>query len=402
MKLLWVKAGGLLPPDMGGKIRSYNILKQLARRHEITLFTFYPKHPDDQHLCGNGFFANIVPVPLPLPPRRSLAEYIRSARMMAAGRPVTIDKFLYPEVRRRYAELLASSTFDAIVCDFLVPASLMHWKTPPPTILFTHNVEAQVWERHYKITYNPLMKTACWLESRALAAAERRYVEQADHVVAVSENDRAFFLRYIESSRISVIPTGVDTEYFQPFPEPEQPDTMAFTGTMDWMPNEDGVVYFADKILPLIRSEISDAAFWVVGRRPPRRVQALASSHVVVTGSVDDIRPYLGKAAVCVVPLRSGSGTRIKIFEAMAMGKAVVSTTMGAEGLPVRHGENIVLADAPSDFARHVVQLMRDPQRRAQLGRAARRLVEENYGWPSVAARFDQIVQAVLSHAEHA
>ena len=402
MKLLWVKAGGLLPPDMGGKIRSYNILKQLARRHEITLFTFYPKHPDDQHLCGNGFFANIVPVPLPLPPRRSLAEYIRSARMMAAGRPVTIDKFLYPEVRRRYAELLASSTFDAIVCDFLVPASLMHWKTPPPTILFTHNVEAQVWERHYKITSNPFMKTACWLESRGLAAAERRYVEQADHVVAVSENDRAFFLRYIESSRISVIPTGVDTEYFQPFPEPEQPDTMAFTGTMDWMPNEDGVVYFADKILPLIRGEISDAAFWVVGRRPPRRVQALASSHVVVTGSVDDIRPYLGKAAVCVVPLRSGSGTRIKIFEAMAMGKAVVSTTMGAEGLPVRHGENIVLADAPSDFARHVVQLMRDPQRRAQLGLAARQLVEENYGWPSVAARFDQIVQAVLSHAEHA
>ena len=134
MKLLWVKAGGLLPPDMGGKIRSYNILKQLASQHEITLFTFYPNHPDDQHLRGNGFFANIVPVPLPLPPRRSLAEYIRSARLMAAGRPVTIDKFLYPEVRRRYAELLASSSFDAIVCDFLVPASLMHWKTPPPCL----------------------------------------------------------------------------------------------------------------------------------------------------------------------------------------------------------------------------------------------------------------------------
>src|ERR1022692_3353719 len=106
MKLLWVKAGGLLPPDMGGKIRSYNILKQLARRHEITLFTFYPEHPDDQHLRGNGMFSKLVPVPLPLPPRRSLGEYARSARMMAAGRPVTIDKFLYPEVRRRYAELL--------------------------------------------------------------------------------------------------------------------------------------------------------------------------------------------------------------------------------------------------------------------------------------------------------
>jgi glycosyltransferase involved in cell wall biosynthesis len=222
-------------------------------------------------------------------------------------------------------------------------------------------------------------------------------VELADHVVAVSENDRAFFLQYVEPSRVSVIPTGVDTEYFQPSPEPEQPDTMVFTGTMDWMPNEDGVAYFVDKIFPLIRREIPDAVFWAVGRRPPRRIQALASGSVVVTGAVDDIRPYLGKAALCVVPLRSGSGTRIKIFEAMAMGKAVISTTMGAEGLPVRRGENIILADDPADFTRQVVQLMRDPQRRAELGRAARRLVEENYGWPSVAARFDQIMQAVVN-----
>jgi len=397
MKILWVKAGGLLPPDMGGKIRSYNILKQLARRHQITLFTFYPEHPDDQHLRGDGFFSRIVAVPLPLPPRRSFGEYLTFARMMAVGRPVTIDKFLNSEVRRRYVELLATSTFDIVICDFLVPGSLMRWKTPPPTILFTHNVEAQVWERHYKVTTNPVMKAACWLEARALAGAERRYVELADHVLTVSDNDRAFFLQYADPARVTVIPTGVDTEYFQPSPEPEQPDTMVFTGTMDWMPNEDGVAYFVDKIFPLIRREIPGASFWVVGRRPPRRIQALASNHVTVTGAVDDIRPYLGKAAVCIVPLRSGSGTRIKIFEAMAMGKAVVSTTMGAEGLPVRHGENIILADDPADFARQVVQLLRDPPRRAQLGRAARKLVEENYGWPSVAARFEQIMLAVMN-----
>ena len=204
------------------------------------------------------------------------------------------------------------------------------------------------------------------------------------------------------ASRISVIPTGVDTEYFRPSPGPEQPDTMAFTGTMDWMPNEDGVAYFVDKIFPLIRQEFPDAAFWAVGRRPPRRIQALASANVTVTGAVEDIRPYLGKAAVCVVPLRSGSGTRIKIFEAMAMGKAVVSTRMGAEGLPVRDGENIVLADDPADFAREVAQLLRAPERRAKLGHAARQLVEENYGWPSVAAHFDQIMHSVIRQAAHA
>lgn len=399
MKLLWVKAGGLLPPDMGGKIRSYQILKQLARCHEITLFTFYAAHPDDQHLRGNGIFSEIVPVPLPLPPRRSPGEYARSARMMAAGRPVTVDKFLYPEVHRRYAEMLAASKFDIVVCDFIVPAPLMRWRTPPPTVLFTHNVEAQIWERHCKIASNPFMKAACWLESLALARTERRYVELADHVLTVSENDRGFFLQYVPPERISVIPTGVDTEYFQPSPEPEQPDTTVFTGSMDWIPNEDAVAYFVGKILPEIRRAAPETVFWAVGRRPPRRVQALASESVTVTGDVEDIRPYLSQAAVCVVPLRSGSGTRIKIFEAMAMGKAVVSTTMGAEGLPVRHGENIILADDPAGFASEVVQLLRDRQRRVQLGRAARQLVAERYGWPSVAASFDQIMREVVAHA---
>lgn len=392
MKLLWVKAGGLLPPDMGGKIRSYQILKQLARQHEVTLFTFYQEHPGDQHLRGPDVFSKLVAVPLPLPPRRSLGEYSRAASIIATGKPATVYKFPYPEVHRRYAELVGSAAYDVIVCDFIVPAPLMHWRKPPPTVLFTHNVEAQIWERHYKIASNPLMKTACWLEARALARTERRYVELADHVLTVSENDRAFFRQYVEPERISVIPTGVDTEYFTPSAEPEQPGTMVFTGSMDWMPNEDAVTYFADKILPLVRNEIPAATFWAVGRRPPRRVQALASDHVVVTGAVDDIRPYLGTAAVSVVPLRSGSGTRIKIFEAMAMGKAVVSTTMGAEGLPVRHGENIILADDPADFARRVAGLLRDPQRRADLGRAARQLVQQSYSWTAVASTFNEIL----------
>jgi sugar transferase (PEP-CTERM/EpsH1 system associated) len=398
MKLLWVKAGGLLPPDTGGKIRSYHILKQLARHHAITLFTFYPEHPNDLHPRGADIFSKVIAVPLPLPPRRSPAEYARYLRMLLAGRPFTIDKYFYPVVYRRYAALLASANFDLTVCDFIFPAPLIDWQTPPK-ILFTHNVEAQVWQRHYKVASNPAVKLACWLESRALDRAERRYALLADYVLTVSENDRAAFARYTDPARISVIPTGVDTEYFQPSGQPQQPDTTVFTGSMDWMPNEDGVAYYVEKIFPLVRKEIPEALFWAVGRRPPRRIQVLASESVTVTGAVDDIRPYLARAAVCVVPLRSGSGTRIKIFEAMASGKAVVSTVMGAEGLPVTHGENIILADEPADFARAVVALLRDPERRERLGRAARGLVEQNYGWPSVGAYFDRIVQSVALKA---
>ena len=206
-------------------------------------------------------------MPLPLPPRRSLGEYVRSARLLMAGQPFTIYKYFYPVVYRRYAELLQSAAFDLIVCDFLVPAPLIDWKTPPPKILFTHNVEAEVWARHDKVATNPLMKLACWLESSALQRAERRYVQLADYVLAVSENNRASFAPYVDPSRIAVIPTGVDTEYFTPTHEPEQPNTMAFTGSMDWRPNEDGVAYFVDKILPLIREQIPAGS--VLGRWAP-------------------------------------------------------------------------------------------------------------------------------------
>ena len=398
MRLLWVKAGGLLPPDTGGKIRSYQILKQLGRVHDITLFTYYPAHAGDEHPGGADFLSQVVSVPLPLPAYRSLAEYASYARMLSTGHAYTIEKyFRYPELRRSFAQAVASAKFDLIVCDFIYPAPLLDWKMACPKILFTHNVEAQVWERHSKVTSNPVWKAVCWLESRALAHAESAYVKLADHVLTVSENDRAFFARQVDPNRVSVIPTGVDTEYFQPSSEPEQPDAIVFTGSMDWMPNEDGVAYFVEKIFPLIRREVPGASFWAVGRRPPRRVQALASGNVVVTGAVPDIRPYLAKAAVCAVPLRSGSGTRIKIFEAMAMGKAVVSTTMGAEGLPVRHGENIILADDPADFAREVAALLRDPQRRACLGRAARQLVERDYGWAAAASHFERVIQSLAT-----
>src|SRR5262249_19518677 len=178
-----------------------------------------------------------------------------------------------------------------------------------------------------------------------------------------------------------VIPTGVDIEYFRPLGD-EIEDTLVFTGSMDWLPNEDGIFYFIQEILPRIRQQVANVKLQVVGRKPSPRLQALAaehSHHVLLTGWVDDIRPFLGKGAVCIVPLRIGSGTRLKIFEAMAMAKAVVSTTIGAEGLPVQHGTELLLADSPDDFARSTVTLLKDASARRHLGRAARELVATKY-----------------------
>jgi glycosyltransferase involved in cell wall biosynthesis len=233
------------------------------------------------------------------------------------------------------------------------------------------------------------------LESRALSRAEQHYAQIADFVVTVSANDQAFFINYVPPTRTAVIPTGVDVEYFRANGAREEPHTLVFTGSMDWLPNDDAVKYFVGDVLPLVRREVPDARFWAVGRRPLPALRALASEAVTVTGTVDDIRPFLDRCAVCVVPLRSGSGTRIKIFEAMAMGKSVVSTTLGAEGLPVTHGQDILLADSPEEFARAIVALLRDPARRRRLGAAARALVERNHSWAAVGTEFEAILTSV-------
>jgi glycosyltransferase involved in cell wall biosynthesis len=171
---------------------------------------------------------------------------------------------------------------------------------------------------------------------------------------------------------------------------------------MDWLPNEDGVAYFIREILPLIRQQVPQVSLRIVGRKPSADLESLAArqENVELTGWVEDVRPFLARGAVCIVPLRIGSGTRLKIFEAMAMGKAVVSTSIGAEGLPVQPGENILMADDPHTFAQSVVSLLRDPTRRRKIGLAARKLVADNYSWERIADDFAAVLADVA--ARHA
>jgi glycosyltransferase involved in cell wall biosynthesis len=182
-------------------------------------------------------------------------------------------------------------------------------------------------------------------------------------------------------------------------PVEETANSLVFTGSMDWLPNEDAILYFVDAILPLIKQQCPDVSLEVVGRRPSRKLQALAEREksMRLTGWVEDIRPFVARGSICIVPLRIGGGTRLKIFEAMAMSKAVVSTSVGAEGLPVRSGENILLADTPTDFAHSVVSLLRDPSERKRLSTSARALVQEKYSWPKVAESFARTLQGVIT-----
>jgi len=213
-------------------------------------------------------------------------------------------------------------------------------------------------------------------------------------VLAVSDADGDTFGRlYPDAVRtpMHTVQTGVDTSYFTPMPSTERRGHLVFTGSMDWLPNEDGMTYFVRDILPRIRQVEPDVTLSIIGRTPTPAVRRLAEqAGIEVTGRVDDVRPHVAAGEVYIVPLRIGGGTRLKIFEAMSMGKAVVSTTVGAEGLPVTHGRDIIIADEPARFAQAVIHMIRDRDARRQIEEAARRLVVERYDWGAVATNFEE------------
>lgn len=395
MKILWVKAGGLVPPDTGGKIRSYNILRELARVHSVSFFSFYGAHDHDQHPELGSIFDGVTCVPLKLPPAKSPAEMRSYGLRLLSSEPYGIAKFCRPEVRGRVHALVDHVKYDVIVCDFMAAAGVIPWHTRVAKVLFTHNVEATIWRRHYEVANSPVWKAISWVEWKKMEGAERRYLRLADHVLTVSESDREKFTSVVDPAKLTVIPTGVDLAYFQPQAAEEKPDSLVFTGSMDWLPNEDAMLYFLDEIFPLIVRKCPHAVLEVVGRKPSPKLLARAAEekNVRLTGWVEDIRPYLARGAICIVPLRIGGGTRLKIFEAMAMAKAVVSTSIGAEGLAVNSGDNILLADSPAEFASRVISLLHDSKERKRIGTAARAMVEEKYGWPNIAKSFADILE---------
>jgi sugar transferase (PEP-CTERM/EpsH1 system associated) len=395
MRILWLKSDLLLPLDKGGKLRTWHLMRQLARRHEITYLGFAdPDTPSALVDAMAEVAARVETVVRADAPKASLRFYADAAAHLLDSLPYAVGKYRSRSYRKRAKQLLAESRFDLLVCDFLVPAVNLPPALPCPSVLFTHNVESEIWRRHAETASSAVRRRLLHTQYRRMLRFEKRTLARFDGVLAVSDADAAMFERLYPGAirqPVHVVPTGVDTEYFAGAPSQPTSRTVVFTGSMDWLPNEDAMLYFTRDILPLVRAEEPDVRLVIVGRSPTRSVEALASVDpaIVVTGRVDDVRPFMRDAAVYVVPLRIGGGTRLKIFEAMAMAKAVVSTSVGAEGLPVMHGEHVLLADEPRAFARDVVRLLRDTPRRHRLEAAASALVREHYDWSVVAGALE-------------
>ncbi|HKW94463.1 MAG TPA: glycosyltransferase family 4 protein [Methylomirabilota bacterium] len=398
LRILWVKVGGLWPPTTGGRLRSLHMVDELSRRHRVGLVTTHPPGDDPTGLVSRlPGCERIDSIPYALPKQDTVRFARDVAGSWASRYPADLWRWRVPAVRARIRQRLAEGV-DLFVADFLVAMPNLPAVSGVPVVLFEHNVEHMIWKRLYQVEKRPWRRALLAVEWRKMRRYEAEACARAGLTVAVSEADRAMLSACAPGADIRAVPTGVDTAYFHPNGATETPATLVFTGSMDWYPNEDAVLYFLDAIFPEVRREVPGVSLAVVGRDPSDRVRAAgAAAGIRVTGTVQDVRPYVAEAAVYVVPLRVGGGTRLKIFEALAMGKAVVSTRIGAEGLPIVADRHFLQADTPAAFAQAVIGLLKDADRRRALGLAGRRLVEDRYSWGQVTREFEGHCQELIS-----
>lgn len=394
MRILWVKAGKILPVDTGGKIRSFNLLKHIAARNEFTLLSYYDGPKDKKYEEEIRKIVPTVSVNTGTP-ESSAGQIINYFKRLPNAAPYAVTKFTSAKVKSLISEWDRQQRFDVLVCDFLSASLNFEKSLRTPVVLFQHNVESALWQRQAKHEANLLKRLAFKIESAKMSAYERAAVQRFRHVIAVSDHDRELMSAMTDESRISVVPTGVDLAAYgaltkKPRSQNDEPNVL-FLGSMDWEANIDGVDFFCRDVWPAVKAAVPEAKFWVVGRNPPPRIATRASDSIIVTGRVDSVLPYLHEAALFVVPLRIGGGTRLKIYEAMAAGKASVSTTIGAEGLDVHHAEDILLADDAESFAASVIELLRNDEKRALLGENAARLAAQ-YDWAIISQRFENIL----------
>jgi glycosyltransferase involved in cell wall biosynthesis len=392
MKILWLKTDFLHPTTRGGQIRTLEMLRQLHRRHEIHYAAFEDQDQPEGYDRAGEYSTYAYRIPGRIHDKQSLRFLGELAVGWVARLPVAVRRYQSPDMRRVLEDLTSRHQFDAKICDFPFPG--INIPEMDGWVLFQHNVETMIWRRHVAAAADPLSRWYLNLQARRMFEFERSMCLRAKKVIAVSEGDAELMRKEFQVKSIAAVPTGVDTEYFA---RPESPSAMAdlvFVGSMDWMANIDGMSWFLDEILPRIRKRRPDCSVAIVGRDPAPKFVARAAREkgVIVTGTVPDVRPYLWGSLVSIVPLRIGSGTRLKIFEAMSAGCPVVSTTVGAEGLPVENGRTVLLADTAECFAQGCLTLLEDADRRSRIAANAHEMVRSCYGWEGATLEFERLL----------
>lgn len=381
LRILLVTPTVPYPPNWGFGIRVYQFLRHLAQSHRVSLVCY--AQPQDtakvaelEKICHS---VHTIPNPLAtqMGKRNAQLASVFSSHSFQTGSLRTTA------MQHLLTDLLAAEPFDVVQIESSQLGSY-DYGTAPLFVVDEHNLEYELLYRMYQTESSPLRRYYNGLEYRKFRREEQACWQRADACVLTSERERIILNEHLPGKPAHVAPNGVDIEYFQPSKAPVNPDSLVFTGLISYRPNTDAVVFFVKEVLPHIVAARPNTVFSIVGMGAPDEVTRLAGPNVVVTGEVPDVRPYIEAASVFVVPLRMGSGTRLKVLEGLAMGKAMVSTRLGCEGIGVQPGEHLLVHDEPVDFARATLRLMEDREQAARLGASGRALVEREYSWASI------------------
>jgi glycosyltransferase involved in cell wall biosynthesis len=389
------------PPREGHQLRSWHLLRAVSREHEVDLLSLQREQdPAEPPAALRDTVRSVHCVKLP-PLRDPFAAFSAVGKTVRDGDPLMLARYVPRALQKKFRGLIA--TADLVHLDILAVAGLLpDVPSKLPVVLNEHNVESELLRARATMDTSRWRRGLLRWQADEFERFERDACSQASRVLACSEIDAARLRELAPGSRVEVVPNGVDLAEFTPGEESrEQENTLVFVGQMSWFPNRDGIEDFMANTLPVIR-EHCDVRLRVIGRSDGMQAPENLRDYVEFTGFVDDLRPLVQQAAVYVVPLRAGSGTRLKLLEAMAMGKAIVSTRIGAEGIGLRHGENALLADTPTDFAAAVCRLLADAPLRQRLGQAARRAAEREFGWDAIGDRLLRVYSEVLGSTSDA
>ncbi|MGD2176471.1 MAG: glycosyltransferase [Anaerolineae bacterium] len=403
MRILFLTPQLPYPPEKGTALRNWGLISGLSTQHEIAVLSFLDpgQSAEIADLLREACCVETVE-----PPARTLRDRLRD--MLTTRQPDMALRLVSDAYGKRLADRLGRESFDVVQIEGIELAPYLDvinqvWPTSDradrPLVVFDdHNCEYLLQQRVFLTDlYSPARWPAAaysFVQWRRLRHYEAQVCRSADRVLAVSQADARALRTLVPDLDVTVIPNGIDSRVYLPATVESQAasHSLVFTGTMDFRPNVDAVLWFMKEVWPLIQAEVPDVHFSVVGQRPHRRLDPLrADRSVTLTGWVEDVRPYIADAVVYVAPLRMGGGTRLKLLEAMAMGKSVVATPLGAEGYPITDGRELILADTPAEFAQAVVALLHSPARRAELGQNARTFVERRYDWRVIVPWVEQV-----------
>ena len=399
MNILFLSTRSPYPLISGHSLRTYHTLKGAADKHNVTLITFVQleeelKKENLDHL--KSFCPAVYPFRVPLD-RSRIKLGVSLFLNLFSPLPFVAQKYDAQMARRKIREIIRTEHIDLVHVDMLPLSVYVNEFDNLPKILVNHNVESVRLYRWFQTEPNILKKSYLGIQWPKLRSFERSAMDNFDGCVVVSETDKQLLRKMGINNMIFVVPNGTDTEFFKPRGKTKIDNSVLWIGHMDVHTNKDAVLYFWREIYPLLRKRYPEVHMTFVGTAPPKKIvdAAKKDNQIKVTGFLEDIRPYIDKSAVMVVPIRIGSGTRLKILDAMAMGKAIVSTSVGCEGLNAIHAKDILIADDPKDFAHGIIELLRNPDMRIKLENSARELAK-TYDWNLIRKKQELVYQEVL------